>query len=102
MIHVNKEQNEDPLKKSMLNSLYNENLEKEELKAKTELIEAVLSLNEENNVEGSSNSKVKEQDEEKSFEGLILKELPKHLKYVFLEEERSKPVIIATDLSTKK
>ena len=27
--------------------------------------------------------------EENSFEGLVLKELPKHLKYIFLEEERS-------------
>ena len=67
MIHVSKEQNEDPLKESMLNSPYNENLEKEELKDEAELIEAVLSLNEEINAEGSSSSKVKERDVEKNL-----------------------------------
>ena len=40
--------------------------------------------------------------EEKSFEGLILKELPKHLKYAFLSEERSKPLILANDLTIEK
>ena len=65
VIHVSKEQNEDPLKENMLNSPYNENLEKEEPKDEAELIEAVLSVNEEINVEGSSSSKVKEQDVEK-------------------------------------
>ena len=34
--------------------------------------------------------------------GLILKELPKHWKYVFLEVERSKLVIIAADLTKDK
>ena len=42
----------------------------------------ILSLNTENLC-----SKEKVQVEEKSSEGLILKELPKHLKYVFMEEE---------------
>ena len=40
--------------------------------------------------------------EEKSFEGLILKELPKYLKYIFLEKERSMPVIIAANLTAEK
>ena len=35
---------------------------------------------------------------EKNSDGLVLKELPEHLKYVFLGNERSQPVIIATDL----
>ena len=102
VIHVSKDQNGDPFNESILNSLYNENLEKEELKAKVELIEAVLSLNEESNAESSSSSKVKEQDVYKIFEGLILKEFPKNLKYVFLGVERSKPMIIVADLSTEK
>ena len=34
--------------------------------------------------------------------GLILKELPKHWKYFFLEVERSKLVIIAADLTKDK
>ena len=38
---------------------------------------------------------------EKNYEGLILKELPKHLKYAFLGVERAQPVTIAADLSIK-
>ena len=38
----------------------------------------------------------------KSSNGLLLKELPKHLKYAFLGVERSKLVIIATDLAKDK
>ena len=40
--------------------------------------------------------------EEKSSKGLILKELPEHLKYVFLEKEKSKPVIIVANLAIEK
>ena len=40
--------------------------------------------------------------EEKGFEGLVLKELPKHLKYAFLGEERFKPIILAADLTIEK
>ena len=40
--------------------------------------------------------------EEKSSKGLVLKELPKHLKYAFLGEERSKPTILAADLKVEK
>ena len=38
---------------------------------------------------------------EKSFEGRILKELLKHLKYAFLGAERSQLVIIAADLTVE-
>ena len=41
LIHVSKVHNEDPLKECMINSLYNGNLEKEELKAKVKLTNAV-------------------------------------------------------------
>ena len=40
--------------------------------------------------------------EEKSSEGLVLKEFPKHLKYVFLDKEKSKHVIIASNLTAEK
>ena len=40
---------------------------------------------------------MKGQEAEKSFDGLILKELPKNLKYEFLGEEKSKPMTIASD-----
>ena len=61
----------------------------------------MLRLSEEKNDDLRSRE-VKVQEEEKSYEGLILKELPKHLKYAFLVEEKSKPVIIAIDLTTEK
>ena len=40
--------------------------------------------------------------EEKAYEGLFLKELPKHLKYTFLGEERSKHVILVANLTVEK
>ena len=39
---------------------------------------------------------------EKISKGLILKQMPKHLKYAFLGEEKSKLVIIAADLTSEK
>ena len=59
-----------------------------------------MSLNKRSTDNLSSEEKV--QEEEKSFEGLVLKELPKHLKYAFLGEERSKLVIIAANLTAEK
>ena len=35
-------------------------------------------------------------------QALIMKELPKHLKYAFLEAKKSKPVIISADLTKHK
>ena len=64
------------------------------------MTEIVLSLNERSTDNLSSKEKV--QEEEKISEGLVLKELPKHLKYAFLNEERPKPVIIAANLTTEK
>ena len=61
----------------------------------------MLSLSEEKNDDLRS-SGLKILEEEKSSEGLILKELPKHLKYVFLGEEKSKPVIIVEYLTVEK
>ena len=37
--------------------------------------------------------------ENKSSEGLILKELPEHLKYAFLQLENGKPIIISAELA---
>ena len=45
---------------------------------------------------GSQGQKTTEQ--ETSTEGLILKELPSHLQYAFLEQEKRKPVIISAAL----
>ena len=61
----------------------------------------MLNLSARSNDESSSSSEVKVQDVEKSSKGLILKYQPKHLKHVFLGEEKSKPVIIVVDLTTE-
>ena len=61
-------------------------------------METVLSLNE-NSQENSSSPEKKATKQETSAEGLILKELPSHLKYAFLEPEKGKPVIISIELT---
>ena len=61
-------------------------------------METVLSLNE-NSQENSSSQEKKVTKQETSAEGLILKELPNHLKYAFLQPEKGKPVIISIELN---
>ena len=90
--------NQDSMNENMMNLQYIEDLDTEHLNVRVELKETILSLNGDN-AERSSCSEEMVQEVAKSYEGLILKELPKHLKYVFLEVERSKPVIIAADLT---
>ena len=106
VIHVSKEKNdnfmnENSLDEYIFNSLYKEDLEKEELKAEAELTGAVFSLREEKIDDLRSNG-VKIQEEENDSKQLILKELPKHLKYVFLGEKKSKHVIMVANLTTEK
>ena len=93
--------NQDSMNENMMNFQYIEDLDTECLNAGVELKETALSLNKEN-AENSSSSEEKVQEIEKSFEGIILKELPKHLKYVFLGAERAQLVIIAVDLIEEK
>ena len=93
--------NQDPLKEFIFKSLYKENLEEEQLNASSKSIETFLNLSK-GNEKDLRNTKVKVQKAEKSSDGLILKELPKHLKYEFLGKEKTKPVIIAVDLTSKK
>ena len=57
-----------------------------------------MNLNEKS-TENSCNREKKATDQETSAEGLILKELPSHLKYAFLELEKTKPVIISAALT---
>ena len=85
------------MNENVMNLQYIEDLDTEHLNARFELKESLLCLNE-NNAEKSSSSKEKVQELEKSYEGLILKELPKNLKYVFLGAEISKLMIITIDL----
>ena len=49
--------------------------------------------------EDVKSSEVRVQEAKKSYDGIILKEIPKHLKYALLGEEKSKPTIIASDLT---
>ena len=57
-----------------------------------------MSLNE-NNQEHVCSREQKAVEQEASVEGLILKELPNHLKYAFLEPEKGKPIITSTRLT---
>ena len=58
----------------------------------------MLSLKQ-NNMDNGDNNEEKEFHQEASTEGLVLKELPSHLKYAYLELPKSKPVIISARLS---
>ena len=53
----------------------------------------------EKSTENSGINEKKGNEQETNAEGLILKELPSHLKYAFLEPEGAKPVIISTALN---
>ena len=86
------------MNENMKNFQYIEALDVEYLNSNLEFKETVLNLKE-ISVEKSSTSEEKEQEVEKSYKGLVLKELPKHLKYAFLRAERAQPIIIAADLT---
>ena len=62
------------------------------------LKEVVLSV-EEIGIEKSSSYKEKTIEVNTSSEGLIIKELPEHLKYAFLQPEKAKPVIFLAGLT---
>ena len=81
-----------------MNFQYLEDLDCELLTSSCDLKEIVLSLNE-NIIEKSSNNEEKTKEIETSSEVLSLKELPKHLKYAFLEPEKAKHVIISAALN---
>ena len=84
-----------------MNFQYIECLDVEFLNSNFTFKEAVLSLNE-SSVEKSSAYEEKVSEINTSSEGLILKELPKHLKYAFLEAGKSKLIIISVDLTEHK
>ena len=82
-----------------MNLHYLEHLEVEYLDSNIKFKKAVLGV-EEDNIEKSSSYKEEDAKVNKSSEGLILKELPKHLRYAFLQPKKGKPIIIATRLTT--
>ena len=81
-----------------MNFQYLESVNYELLHSSLQNMEIVLSLNE-NSQENSSIQEKKVTKPETSAEGLILKELPSHLKYASLEPEKGKLVIISADLT---
>ena len=81
-----------------MNFQYLEHLEVEFLDSNVKLKRAVLSVKE-NNIEKFNRYKEEEAKVNKSSEALILKELPKHLRFDFLQPEKGKPVIIVVGLT---
>ena len=89
------------MNESMMNLHYIADLDTKHPNASVELKETILSLNDDN-AERSNINEEKVQEVKKNIEGLIMKELPKHLKYALLGAKRSKHVIIAADLIEDK
>ena len=92
---------QNSMNENEMNFQYIEAHDVEYMNSNFEFKETTLSLKEINTKRSSSNEE-KEQGVEKSYEGLIMKELPKHLKYAFIGAERAQPVIIAADLIEEK
>ena len=86
------------INENKMNFQYLESVDYELLHSNLQNREIILSLNE-NNQENSSSQEKKVTKQETSAEGLVLKELPSHLKYAFLEPEKGKPVIISAELT---
>ena len=84
-----------------LNFQYLKSVDCELLHSRFQNTETVWSLIEKS-TENSCNREKKATEQETSAEGLILKELPSHLKYAFLEPEGAKPVIISAALNKNK
>ena len=77
---------------------YLKSVDYELLHSRFQNTETVWSLNEKN-TENSGRNEKKGNEQETCAEGLMLKELPSHMKYVFLELEGAKPVIISAALN---
>ena len=84
-----------------MNFQYLEYLDVEFMTSNFELKEEILSIDE-SSAEKSSSYEEKAVEVNKCLEGLILKEFLEHLKYAFLEAEKSKPIIISVDLTEYK
>ena len=101
--HISVELNSDcnlqhSINEIKMNFQYLESIDNELLPSSLQNKETVLSLNE-NSQEHVCSKDQKVVEQETSVEGLILKELPSHLKYAFLEPEKRKPVIISAALT---
>ena len=81
-----------------MNFQYLEHLEVEFLNSNFKHKDSVFSVRE-NSAEKSSSYEEEVAEENKSSEGLILKELPEHLKYTFLQPKKGKSIIISAGLT---
>ena len=89
---------QNSMNENEMNFQYLEHLEVEFLNSSFKLKDSVFGIRE-NSAERSSNYEEEVVEENKSSEGLVLKELPEHLKYAFLQPEKGKPVIISAGLT---
>ena len=92
---------QNSMNENEMNFQYLEHLEVEIQNSNCKLKDSVLSVRE-NSAERSSSYGEKVTEENKSSEGLILKELPGHLKYAFFQQEKGKPFIISGGLTRLK
>ena len=81
-----------------MNFQYLKSVDYELMHSSLQNTETVLNLNEKS-IENSCSGEKKATEQETNAERLILKELPSHLKYAFLEQEKTKPVIISASLT---
>ena len=81
-----------------MNFQYPEGFDSDFLHINLHSTEKVMSL-EQNGIKQRDKNEEKEFHQETSEEGLVLKELPSHLKYAYLELPKNKPVIISARLS---
>ena len=89
---------QNSMNENEMNFQYLEHLEVEFLNSNFKLKDSVFRVRE-NSAEKSSSYEEEVAEENKSLEGLILKELPEHLKYAFLQPDKGKLAIISTGLT---
>ena len=89
---------QNSMNENEMNFHYLEHSEVEIMNFNFKLKDSVFSVGE-ISAERSSSYEEKVAEENKSSEGSILKELPEHLKYAFLQQGKGKPVIISTGLT---
>ena len=89
---------QNSMNENEMNFQYLDHLEVEILNFKFKLKDSIFNAGE-NSAEKSNSHEEKVAEENKSSEGLILKEFPEHLKYAFLQPEKGKPIIISVGLA---
>ena len=87
-----------PINENEMNFQYIEGVNSDFTHISLHSTENVMSLKK-NNMDNGDNKEEKEFHQETSTKGLVLKELPSHLKYAYLELPKSKPMIISARLN---